>query len=287
MRMRDMFQAAAVAVVLLAVLVMASGCGMLGGMPSGPDLTSATVPSDQRTPIVLTQESVDVLTHQGVTEAKILAEALSAVQDQGSVIYVNHEGYVWGPDAKPIFDAAGQPLKMRTQIVAKLNSMHALQNMQGVEQLEYLVGGVPHLTGVRADMQNVALSTAPVPLYLSVRGVNAASVDSRLPEVIQARAAERDAILRHLPAIVREQYVGQGKVIQATADGLVTVLTATGQAVTGVLLAANPTSAAIGATASGLKLVLADPQTGIARTVILPDATTAPTGETGGATQGE
>jgi len=156
---------------------------------------------------------------------------------------------------------------MRTQIIAKLNSLHALQNLEGVDTLEYLVGGVPHLTGVAPGMQNVALSTAPVPLFLSVKGVDAASVHSRLPEVVAARAAERDAILARLPDVIREQYVGKGKVIEAASDGLVKVITAGGEVTTGILLAANPTSAAIGEATKGLRLVLADPETGVAKTV--------------------
>ena len=58
----------------------------------------AEVPHDQRTAVVITPESVEVLKSAIDADTQVLASSLEQIQDEGSVIFVDHSGIVYNPD---------------------------------------------------------------------------------------------------------------------------------------------------------------------------------------------
>lgn len=247
---------------MLALLGLIFGAGCATG---GFDPSTVARGSGEKTPIVVNRDTEETLTDRGVVDARILAEALSAVQDQGSVIYVDHDGVVRSPDGTVFVDKDGRTLRVRTVTIAKLNSLQALQGIEGVGKLTYVVGGRGYLPDLPETQQFD--TGGPEALRLEIENVDRAAAASPLPDIVAARTEERRAILEGLPAVVKEQWIGKNARLQLLGDGLARVITNAGKAVEGVLLGASP----IGAGVEALRVTLKDADTGEVRTEVLEE----------------
>jgi len=221
-----------VALVVGMVLALAFGC-----RSTRPD--PAAIPSDQMTPVVWNDATRGVLERALDKDSAVLASVLEAQAPEGSVIYINHLGYVYDPAGNVVFDPkSGEPLRIKTTIVAKLNSLKELASLDGVESVDYTVGGRGYLKDLPDGLKH--MDTCPTALELHVKGIGKASASSNLAEVVAARAGERERILAGLSALTRERYVGKGKVIEAVAGGLTQVIDMAGTKTVGILQNVNP-----------------------------------------------
>ena len=190
-------------------------------------LIPASQTSDQKTPIVLTQASKDVLVKAIDGDAQILASALESIQDQGSVIYIDHTGALVDDTGNPYILENGEPIILRTKIVAKLNSLGALGGLKG--DVEYVVGGSD--IGSRPERLR-HMQSCPVALRLTVKNADAV-VDSKLPEVVDARGRERAAIMNGLSGLAKARGSVAVAQIQAVGDGLSKLVTVAGKEILG------------------------------------------------------
>jgi hypothetical protein len=240
----------------LAAAAVLATAGCRGTALHSDAATQASQGARQVTPLVVNRETVDVLTNQGVVDARVLASALESVQDQGSVIYVDHQGIVRAPDGSIFVDPEGRTVRLRTVTIAKLNSMHALKDVTGVQKMRWIVGGRGYLSDLPPNQQYD--TGAPEALRLEVDNVATVAAVSPMPDIIRARVEERTAILAGLSDVLRETYVGENRRVELLADGLVRVVTATGQTIEGVLVAASPAGAGV----AGIRMILQDEKTG-------------------------
>lgn len=221
-------------IVVLAILGT-SGCTRLG--------IGSAVPSDQKTPVIVTPETVKVLGKAIDADVQVLASALEQNTDSGSVIYVDHNGYVYDAAGNIVYGPDGQPLRVRTKIIAKLNSLQNLQDLTGVAKLEYEVGGRCYLDQLPDGLKH--MDNCPVPLMLRIEGIDKVAIDSPLAEQREASAKEREAILAGLSDYARARGDAFATRVTALADGTVKVVTATGKEIIGRVLGLTPLEAGI------------------------------------------
>jgi hypothetical protein len=92
----------------------------------------ASIPSNQPTPVVWNEQTRAVLQKAAENDIQVLASALESQAESGSVIYVDHNGWVYNPDGTLFLDKDGNPIHVRTKVVAKLNSLKELSDLSGV-----------------------------------------------------------------------------------------------------------------------------------------------------------
>lgn len=218
---------AAVLLVLL-FLWLLPGCARFG---------AAGVPSDQKTPLVLNADTMKVLLNATDKDSQILASALEATPESGSVIYVDQQGYVYGPDGRIVPDPkTGEALRMRTKIVAKLNSLQSFKELAGVAEVDYEIGGRSYLTDLPDNLKH--LDQCPVPLRLRIKGLQTASIDSKVAANREAAGKEREAIFAGMSALATSRGAAYAVRVKAIADG-VQVVTAAGAEIVGKVLTAR------------------------------------------------
>ena len=181
----------AVAGFMVMVMLMAGAILLLAGCR----LLPASVPSDQKgAPMVITQQQVELLGKGVDKDVQVLASALENNTDGGSVIYVDHNGYIYDAAGSVVYDKNDppQPLRVRTKIIAKLNSLQNFANVTGVRKVKYEVGGRSYLVGLPDGLKH--MDTCPVPLLLEIEGADAVGVKSPLAEQRVAAGQEREAI---------------------------------------------------------------------------------------------
>jgi hypothetical protein len=250
-------------VVLLAMLAL----GLAGCKTSSADKQGggAALPSDVKSAAYVANEASRAVTmNASELDRKLLATALESIQESGAVAYVERVVALRGPDKVPIKGTDGNPVLLRQTCVVKVNSMKDLSSLAGANKLTLVLAGGQKINWDVPLSSSDELAAAMLEgLRLEVDQLGAVGVATKLPEIITARAAERAAILNGLTANVKERYVGAGKVIEVTADGLVKVITATGDSIVGRLVAVTP----LGAAAETARVVLADPVTEKVQTV--------------------
>ena len=190
----------------------------------------AEVPHDQRTAVVITPESVEVLKSAIDADTQVLASSLEQIQDEGSVIFVDHSGIVYNPDGSP-FVIDGKIVKVSTKVIAKLNSFKNAAEVEGVDELEYIVGGYGYLKDLPEGLRNKDL--APEALRLSVKRTDSAAFKSYAAEIVAAYAAEKGAIFQGIVAKTKARGEAFAVGVRAIGNGLVDVITATGEQIIG------------------------------------------------------
>lgn len=220
----------------LACVVLVTGC--LG--TKGP----ATQPSDQVTTIVVNPETARVLGKAVDADAQVLASALENVQEGGSVIYVDHQGWVYGPDGNLVI-IENKPIQLRTKIVAKLRSLQEFSALSGVESAEYEIGGRGYLDKLPDNLKHI--DSCPVPLRLKITGLNTADLTDKTAERRRAAAEERAAIFTGMAKVAEARGAAIAQIIKVSTDGTVSIITATGKEIIGRVLGLTPIEMAIGA----------------------------------------
>lgn len=215
--------------VVFVALLVAVGCNSLRPTPN----LSAVPDAALVTPVVLNDATMGVLQTALDKDSPILASALSAAKDGASCIYIDHQGFVYDPAGNVVMDGKGNPLRLRTQIMAQLASLQALKEMGGASKLKYTVGGRGYLRDLPDHLKHV--DQCPVALEIEVDGLSGVRTESPTPAIIAARTAEREAIFAGLAAEIRERYIGRGRVIEAVSNGLTQVIATTGEKIIGEL----------------------------------------------------
>lgn len=223
-------------VCLLAVLAF-SMCACKSILP-------ASVPSDQKTPVVVNTISRDVLIEAIKYDNPVLASALESNTEGGSVLYVDHWGFIFTPDGNVVFGKDGEPLRLHTRVIAKLHSLADFQQLEGVAEVEYVIGGF-QAEPLPDNMRHLVPSLCPVALQLRLKGLNAATVASQVPASREAAAKERAAILNGLAALAEARGAAFATKVEAMADGIVKVVTATGKEIIGRVTGTHLIDAAV------------------------------------------
>ena len=224
-----------IAVALVAVIVASVLTGCRTANPA------AGVPSDQKTPVVVNDDSRAVLMQGLSVDAQVLATALESTPESGSVIYIDYNGYIFDPSGNVVFHPeTKQPLKCNTKVVTKLNSLQAITNIAGAEDLDYEVGGRSYLNDLPDHLKH--MDGCPVPLRLRVKGLQAAGTTSHVAAAREAAAKERTAIYAGMAQLATARGAAFAIRAEAVAGGLVKVTTAAGELV-GKVIAAKPLTA--------------------------------------------
>lgn len=166
---------------------------------------------------------------------KILPEALNKTPDDGFGAFSGYSGgFLTTADGAPFLDKNGNPVPMSAEYVVFWNA------------------NADALGAMQADVS--VMKHAILPSALSVQVNAAQGFQGKNAEIIAERAHLARAILDALAPSIRAQYEGEAGLIKVRSDGLVDIITAGGESVTGVLKAATP----IGQIADGLSVVLED-----------------------------
>lgn len=224
-------------------LAVALACVVLTAILTGCRTpNAASVPSDQRTPLVLNADSRAVLIKGLSVDAQVLATALESSPESGSVIYLDHHGYVYDAGGNVVYHPVSkEPLRCSTKIVAKLNSLQGLEALAGAEEIDYEIGGRSYLTDLPDGLKHI--DSTPVPLRLRVKGLASAGMASHVAAAREAAAKERQAIYTGMSQLAAARGAAFAVRAEAIAGGLVKVTTAAGELV-GRVIAAKPLTAA-------------------------------------------
>jgi len=222
--------------ILACVAVFAALAGCKSTQP-------AAIPSNQMTPVVWNADTAAVLTTGLQTGGKVLASCLEQNAESGIVIYVSYDGWVYNPDGTLFLDQAGRPIKLKYEVVAKLNSLKELAEMQGVDSVDYIVGGFGYLKDLEGDQKGKDLRPEALRLHLKGAAVVKA-VDSTAANR-EAAGKEREAIYAGLSKYAEARGVAFATQVKAVADGVVQVTTATGVIVGQVMSAKAVTIAGV------------------------------------------
>ncbi len=190
----------------------------------------AEVPSEQRTPYVLNAHTLEALQTAIGGDAQVFASTLDSVQESGNAIYIDHSGIVYTAAGEP-FVINGQIVRVSTKVIAKLNSMHNLESLQGIEELEYDIGGYEWIKNIPETWKNRDLP--PQALRLRVKGIETASVSPATPAIIAAYAAEKGAIFTGMSEYAEAKGVAFAVKVEALHDGFARVITASGREIVG------------------------------------------------------
>lgn len=232
--MRRMSLWLAVALVAVVVASVLTGC-----RTANP---AAGVPSDQKTPVVVNADSRAVLMQGLSVDAQVLATALESTPDSGSVVYIDHNGYIFDPGGNVVYNpVTKEPLRCNTKIVTKLNSLSGIAGLAGASKLDYEVGGRSYLENLPDGLKH--MDTCPVPLRLRVEGLASAGMTSHLAAAREAAAKERTAIYAGMSQLAAARGAAFAIRAEAIAGGMVKVTTAAGELV-GKVIAAKPLTAA-------------------------------------------
>lgn len=224
------------AVALVAVIVVSVLTGCRTANPA------AGVPSDQKTPVVVNADSRAVLMQGLSVDAQVLATALESSPESGSVIYLDHHGYVYDAGGSVVYHPVSkEPLRCSTKIVAKLNSLQGLEALAGAEEIDYEIGGRSYLTDIPDGLKHI--DSTPVPLRLRVKGLASAGMASHVAAAREAAAKERQAIYTGMSQLAAARGAAFAVRAEAIAGGLVKVTTAAGE-LAGKVIAAKPLTAA-------------------------------------------
>lgn len=235
--MRALKQSAVWLAVALACVVLTSI--LTGCRTANP---AAGVPSDQKTPVVVNADSRAVLMQGLSVDAQVLATALESSPESGSVIYLDHHGYVYDSGGNVVYHPVSkEPLRCSTKIVAKLNSLQGIEALAGAEEIDYEIGGRSYLPDLPDHLKH--LDTTPVPLRLRVKGLASAGMTSHVAAAREAAAKERAAIYEGMAKLATARGAAFAIRAEAVAGGLVKVTTAAGELV-GRVIAAKPLTAA-------------------------------------------
>jgi hypothetical protein len=231
--MRNACDGFAVVLLLAALVLSGLGCSRLR--------QPAAVPSDQKTALVWNADTRDVLMNASDKDIQVLASALESNAETGSVIYIDHQGWVYNPDGTLFVDQLGKPIKTRTRVIAKLNSMKELAQMEGVEEVEYSVGGYEYGKDLPVALQGKDL--CPQALRLRIKGIGKLAAVDPTAANRQAAGAERALILKGLSDLATANGAAFAVKVKAVADG-VQIVTAAGADIVGKVLTAAvlPTS---------------------------------------------
>lgn len=197
-------------------------------------LKPAAVPSDQKTPVVWNDNTRDVLLGMGQMDAQVLASALESNTESGSVIYIDHSGWVYNPDGTLFLDKNGNPVRVRTKVIAKLNSLKELANMQGVGKVRYKVGGFGYVCDLPEGLKGKDL--CPVALDLEIDGLQAMGAVDTTAANREAAGKERQAIFDGMSKLAAAEGAAFATKVTALADGTVKVATAAGKEIVGRVL---------------------------------------------------
>jgi len=214
---------------MLVVLLALAGAGCRKLQP-------ASIPSDQRTAVVWNEETRDLLMNATDKDSQVLASALESNTESGSVIYVDHQGWVYNPDGTVFVDKDGKPIRVRTKIVAKLNSAKLLADTAGVKTLRYRVGGFGYVKDLPEALKGKDL--VPEALVLEVDGIDAMRNRDNAPDMRTAAGEERTAIFNGMSTLAQAQGAAFAVRVKAVADGVSAVLS-TGAEVAGKVLKAT------------------------------------------------
>lgn len=205
--------------------------------------STASIPSNQMTPVVYNQQTRDVLLGMGELDAQVLASALEQNTENGSCIYVDHAGFVYNPDGSVFLDPDGKPLRVRTRVIAKLNSLKSFENLTGVKSVEYEVGGYCYLKDLPEGLKGKDL--APCALRLKIDGIDSASIGDTTAANREAAAKEREAIFKGMSELATAKGAAFATRVEAIEGAAVSILTAAGKEIVGRCLGTAPIEAAI------------------------------------------
>lgn len=191
----------------------------------------AEVPHDQRTAVVVTPESVEVLKQAIDADAQVLASSLEQMQDEGSVMYLSHDGIVYNPDGTPFVLENGQIVRIKTKFIAKLNSLASVKSMEGVDKLKWVVGGYDYLDMMPEGIMNRDL--VPEVMRLEVERADSATADRDAAEIVAAYAAEKGAIFQGIVERTRARGDVFAVGVEAIGNQLVRITTAVGKQIVG------------------------------------------------------
>lgn len=224
---RTVVGVASLILVVVAMCVAGTGCRKI---------EPAAIPSDQRTAVVWNEETRDLLMGAVDKDAQVLASALESNTESGSVIYVDHQGWVYNPDGTLFVDKDGKPIRVRTKIVAKLNSAKLLADTAGVKTLKYRVGGFGYVKDLPEALKGKDL--VPEALVLEVENIDVMKNRDNAPELRTAAGAERTAIFNGMSTLAQARGAAFAVRVKAVADG-VSVVLSTGAELAGKVLKAT------------------------------------------------
>lgn len=211
------------------IAVLIAGLAVLTGCKTAT--SPAEIPSNQMTPVVWNENTRDVLMNATDKDIQVLASALESQTESGSVIYVDHQGWVYNPDGTLFLDKKGNPIKVRTRVIAKLNSLKELAGMESVQSFKYRVGGFDYVKDLPETIKNKDL--CPEALHIEVEGIGVLNAVDTTAQNREAAAKEREAIFAGLAQVASARGAAVAIKVQAMADGAVKIITAIGQEIVG------------------------------------------------------
>lgn len=253
----NVFRGMLMAVFMLVFLLALTGCKTF--------FNPAGTPSDQKTPIVLTPETAQVLMNATNKGEIALASALESNTENGSVIYADRNGYLLTPEGLPFIDKNGMPLKVSSKVVAKLNSLQNFKDLQGVKEAEYIVGGYEHLQYLPDGLKNMMSDASPCLLKLRIVGIDAAAINSPVPDARKAAAVEREAIIKALAVLAEKRGIAYATKVDALANGLTKITVGVGEAIIGRVLGTYAVEAAAASLSRVTEAVIQTPSGATAR----------------------
>ncbi len=188
--------------------------------------------------MVLNDDTRAVLLSGIKSDVQVFASALESIQDSGTVIFIDHNGYVYDPEGRIVFGVDGQPLRVQTKIIAKLNSLQNLKDVTGIGKLEYEVGGRPYLRDLPDGLKHI--DQCPVAIRLTVESIEALQATSHVPAIREAAAKERAAVFEGLAALASAEGAAFATRVEAVSEGIVKVTTAAGKEIIGRVLGTYP-----------------------------------------------
>lgn len=212
---------------ILLAIVLLFGQGCRTHMPFG----GAARPSDQRMEVKLDPTMRDAIVAALENRASAIPSALEAMPEEGISVWVDFEGYIFGPDGTPIMDKDGNPLKFRAQVVAKLNSLKNLQEMKEFDEFELTVGGDPNVRYRTEQTKHIPM--LPTVFHAYMKRGSSVSGTSHVPAMREAAARERQAIIESLSAYTKARGEAFATKVEALSDGTYRILTATGRQILG------------------------------------------------------
>lgn len=234
--------------ILVAIVVTMAGCAKFRG--------ASLVPSDQKSAaLVLTPESAGVLIQAIQKNVKTLASSLESVPENGSGFYQKTDSYIIGPDGKPLTDKDGNPLKITTEQVTKVNN---LQNFKGIDNLteaEYTLGGYDYVQDLPENLKQMVSGMPSVLLKLKIKGAGAVAVQGTTPANREAAAKERAAIFTGMSELAKAEGAAYAIKVEAITNGVATISTSAGNLV-GTILKAQAMTTPVGLATEGVSKVV-------------------------------
>lgn len=201
---------------------------LLVGCATQQQPTATTLPSTDRVPLVLTDQTRDTLVAHSANDDEVMASALESIQDSGNVIYIDFQGYIYDKDGS-IYTVDGAPLQFSFKSIVKANSLHNLASLQA-DRLEYWAIRNTSPADLPEGFKHMVL--IPNVLGVEATGINGGAIPAT-PMIRQADAAERAAILQGLGTLAAARGSAWATKYRAFSDGTVGLITATGKEIVG------------------------------------------------------